>query len=170
MSALIAASFILVGQPGWSPKGPKIKVVLEGGKSFTITTDPKNYPGTVKAVSALVKKNFYSGIKFHRVEPWVVQWGDPQSKTLPTGDPRLGSGGSGHPMKFEGGVIPFVRGVVGIASTGAQVGGDSQLFVITQDAEHLYGKYAVLGKVTEGMKVVDNIKIGDKVVKMLIVK
>ncbi|MCB8932172.1 MAG: peptidylprolyl isomerase [Chthonomonadaceae bacterium] len=59
--------------------------------------------------------------------------------------------------------MDFHRGVVGIASTGLQVGGDSQLFVIKQDRLYLWHSYAVLGKVTQGMEVVDAIQIGDRI-------
>jgi peptidyl-prolyl cis-trans isomerase B (cyclophilin B) len=164
---ILAAALLLVTQTStYNPSGPKIEVDLPRHRSFVITTDPKSSPQTVKAILALVKSGFYDGQKFHRVESWVVQWGDPQSKTLPIGDSRLGSKGSGHALPFEGSDTSFMRGVVGIASTGTRVGGDSQIFVLTRSATHLTGSYAVLGKVTAGMAVVDKIVKGDKIVKV----
>lgn len=151
----------------YNPSGPRIQVTLEGGKSFVIATDPKNYPKTVAGITKLVKNGFYNGQRFHRVEPWVVQWGDPGSKKS-IDQPGIGSGGSGTSLPFEGGVAPFKRGTVGIASTGGGVGGDSQLFVVTKDADWLYNQYAALGKVVSGMNVVDNIKRGDKIVRMVV--
>ena len=121
---------------------------------------------TTKGILKLVRSGFYNGQRVHRVEQWVVQWGDPQSKTLPIEDQRLGGGVSGHPLPFEDSEAAFKRGIVGIASTGKRLGGDSQLFVLTKDAVYLDHEYAVLGKVTSGMKVVDGIRKGDKIVRM----
>ena len=44
--------------------------------------------------------------------------------------------------------VDFKRGIVGVASTGFQVPGDSQLFILKRDTERLYGSYAVVGGVS----------------------
>jgi cyclophilin family peptidyl-prolyl cis-trans isomerase len=59
--------------------------------------------------------------------------------------------------------VDFKRGVVGIASTGLQLPGDSQIFILKKDTLRLYHSYAVLGKVTKGMAVVDAIQVGDRI-------
>ncbi len=167
--SVFAAAVSLLASQAYHPSGPKIGVELTGHRTFVIATDPKGSPKTTKGILKLVRSGFYKGLRFHRVEQWVVQWGDPLSKTLPMGDPRLGSNGSGNPLPFEDAGAQFIRGVVGIASTGSFVGGDSQLFVLTKDANGPTGlnhKYAVLGKVTSGMNVVDHIRLGDKIVRM----
>src|SRR5579862_8185215 len=87
-SALVAAVSLLAAQ-GYHPKGPKIEVELTGHRTFIISTDTKGSPKTVKGILKLVREGFYDGQRFHRVEDWVVQWGDPQSRTLPMGDSRL---------------------------------------------------------------------------------
>jgi peptidyl-prolyl cis-trans isomerase B (cyclophilin B) len=143
--------------------GPKITVNMSSGKSFVIQTDSKGSPKTVKRIVELVNAKFYSGIKFHRVEDWVVQWGDPRSR-----NDGSRKDGSGKGIPFERSPIEFRRGVVGIASTGAGVGGDSQLFVLTKDAPHLNNDYAVLGKVVKGMEVIDKLKVGDTVKSMIV--
>jgi len=154
---------------GQSASAPRIQVTITGGKSFVIQTAPSDSPKTVKRIVALVTQGFYNDQRFHRVEGWVVQWGDPKSKKGVDED-GVGSGGSGQGIPFEESKTSFVAGTVGIASTGMKVGGDSQLFVITQDAAHLTGSYAVLGKVVSGMDVVKSIRRGDKIVSMTIVK
>lgn len=152
---------IAIGFGGGSPTPPQLLVTLAGGKTFTITTDKKGSPKTVQHIIALVAKKFYDGIKVHRVENWVTQWGDPQTKTKPITAPGIGSGGSGKDVPFEGSKVSFVRGVVGLASTGKKVGGDCQLFVLKKDATYLNGDYAVVGVVTKGMTVIDAVKAGE---------
>lgn len=159
-----AIALFVVAQSG-AFTGPSIEVNLEGGKKFVISTDQKGSPKTTARIVELVKEKFYDGIRFHRIESWVVQWGDPKTKKSMS-EPGIGSGGSGKNMPFEESKVSFLRGVVGIASTGTKVGGDSQLFVLTKDAPHLNGNYAVLGKVVVGMDAVDSLQVGSKIVSM----
>lgn len=180
-------------QPGadYRPNGPKIVFTMQKGGSFTITTDPKSSPKTVEHILALVKKGFYDKQRVHRVESWVTQWGSPASKSGPfyKVDPKtgglvvdswthkravtdaVGDGGSGKNIeKFEMCEVDYVRGVVGVASEGLQKPGDSQLFVLKKDAMRLYHSYAVVGKVTSGMDVVDKVLQGDRIKSARVVK
>jgi cyclophilin family peptidyl-prolyl cis-trans isomerase len=154
----------------YNPTGPKIEVSMASGKKFVITTDPAHSPKTVAHILDLVKRKFYDRQRVHRVEYWVTQWGDPLSKTAPMTDPKMGEGDSGHRLPFEMSDIDFTRGVVGIASDGLQNGGDSQIFVLKGDRFYLYHSYAVLGKVSSGMDVVDGIKMGDRIMTMRTLK
>ncbi|MEQ1932449.1 MAG: peptidylprolyl isomerase [Fimbriimonadaceae bacterium] len=147
----------------FQPTGPKLVVTMQNGKSFTITTDKAGSPKTVAHIARLVKQGFYNQQRIHRVEPWVTQWGAPASKTKPMTDESVLGGGSGKDMPFEMSKWDYYRGVVGIASEGLQRGGDSQIFVLKRDAFRLWSSYAVLGKVTKGMAVVDRIKKGDRI-------
>ncbi|MBL8086846.1 MAG: peptidylprolyl isomerase [Chthonomonas sp.] len=163
----LALAAVLLAQPS-SAKGPQIVMTMKGNKQIVIQTNQGESPKTVEHIVALVKKKFYDGIRFHRVEDWVVQWGDPGTKKALDG-PEIGNGGSGKQMKFEGSKFDFKRGAVGIASTGSKVGGDSQIFILTKDSVRLNGMYAVLGWVTKGMDVVDKLKRGDTIVSMRVV-
>ena len=167
----------------YNPSGPVIVATMESGKSFEITTDPKTSPKTIAHILALVKKRFYDDQRIHRVEPWVTQWGAPASKgNKPmmikdkTGkmvvNDAVGDGGSGKDIEdFEMAPgVDFLRGVVGIASNGLQMPGDSQLFVLKSNRMYLYKSYAVVGKVTKGMDVVDKIKFGDRIKSMRVRK
>ena len=159
----------------YRPSGPKIVFTMSNGKTFTITTDPKSSPLTVDHILKLVRKGFYDGQRVHRVEHWVTQWGAPASKNEPldikdkkTGrmvlNEKVGDGGSGKDIsKFEMSEVDYFRGTVGIASNGLQLPGDSQLFVLKKDTPRLYHSYAAVGKVTQGMNVVDAIKRGDRI-------
>jgi len=162
---MLLSTFVLgaaiLGKPT-SPPPPELVVTMSSGKSFVISTDPKNAPKSVTRILQLVGKKFYDGQRFHRVEDWVVQWGAPQSKKS-VDDPGVGNGGSGTNMPFEAGKLSFARGVCGVASTGKRLGGDSQLFIVKRDSQFLNGDYCAWGKVVSGMNVVDGIKRGDKI-------
>lgn len=147
----------------FKPIGPRLIVTMSNGKSFTITTNKKESPITVGHIVNLVNAGFYNRQRIHRVENWVTQWGAPASRTKDLASEAVLGGGSGQNIKFEKSKWDFHRGVVGIASTGLQVGGDSQIFILKGDAFRLYSSYAVLGKVTSGMSVVDGIKKGDRI-------
>ena len=70
----------------------------------TIVADlyEKEAPITVENFEKLANSGFYDGVKFHRViSDFVVQGGDPLSRDLPAGDPRIGTGGPGWKIKCE---------------------------------------------------------------------
>jgi len=174
MIVLIAAT-ILAASNGlpldtYSPGGPEIQVTLTNGASFVIVTDPDGSPKTTAGVLHLVRSHFYDGQRMHRVENWVVQWGDPQSKKLPIDDPRVGSQGSGMQMPFEPHNLHFERTIVGVASNRARTGSNGQIFVLRKDAPILGHNYSVLGKVISGMNVVDRIKKGDRILRMVVLQ
>jgi cyclophilin family peptidyl-prolyl cis-trans isomerase len=90
------------------------------------------------------------------VPGFVIQGGDP------TG---TGAGGPGYQTHDK---VPanaaYTHGVVAMAKSGAEPPGTagSQFFVVTQDAPQLPPDYAIVGKVTEGLDVVDAIgALGD---------
>lgn len=164
---MLLASLVLGGQ---RLTGPKIVVNMANGKSFTIQTDEKGAPKTVAGIAALVKKGFYDGQRVHRVERgFVIQWGDPKSRNG-VDTPGVGSGNNAPALPFEAGRLPFTKGVVGIASTGAGTGGDCQLFVMLGPAPSLNGGYSAMGRVVDGMNVVMNIQKGDKILSMKLIK
>ena len=154
----------------FQPSGPKLEVRMQNGGKFVITTDKAGSPKTVEHIVGLVKRGFYNRQRVHRVEPWVTQWGAPQSKTKNIDTDEVRGGGSGKDIEFEASKWDYHRGVVGIASTGLQVGGDSQIFILKKDTFRLYRSYAVLGKVTSGMDVVDMIKKGDRMISIRVIR
>lgn len=174
LSTLLALTTIQVSglnKPAdFKPVGPKLVVEMANGKSFTITTNKTEAPITVAHIVGLVKKGFYDRQRIHRVESWVTQWGAPASRNRPLTEEAVLGGGSGKDIKFEKSKWDFHRGVVGIASSGLQLGGDSQIFILKKDTFRLYSSYAVLGKVTSGMDVVDKIKKGDRIRRIRVVR
>jgi peptidylprolyl isomerase len=74
---------------------------------------------------------------------------------------RAGMGGSELPdLEAEFSDEPFERGVVGMARSQDPDSGNSQFFIMFAPATHLNGQYTVVGRVTDGMEVVDAIKRG----------
>ncbi len=131
---------------------------------------PGDAPNHVKNFLDLARKGFYDGQRVHRVEPgFVVQFGDPQTKTLALSDPRVGSGGPGYSIKAEFNKRPFDRGVLGMARTNDPNSAGSQVYIMLGPAHFLNGQYTAFGRVTSGMEVVDKIKVGDRITSVKVV-
>jgi cyclophilin family peptidyl-prolyl cis-trans isomerase len=74
---------------------------------------------------------------------------------------RAGMGGSDRPdLAAEFSDERFLRGVVGMARSQNPDSANSQFFIMFDAGEFLNGQYTVVGKVTDGMDVVDAIKRG----------
>lgn len=145
-----------------SRKNGTIRAVLTTQKgTFTIEFLPEDAPLTVDNFVKLARAGYFNGLEVHRVVPnFVMQDGDPR------GD---GNGGPGWSIRCEVNMIPYERGAVGMALSGKDTGG-SQWFVTHSPQPHLDGGYTVFGRVNEtGMKVVDKIVRGDKILSVRII-
>ena len=161
---LIAVALPLSLASAQGTKAPTAVITMESGGQITLEFWPDAAPNHVKNFIDLAGQGFYDGQRVHRVEPkFVVQFGDPQSKTLPMTDPRIGTGGSGKTIKAEFNKRPFDRGVLGMARTNDPDSASSQVYIMTGDAHFLNGQYTAFGKVSKGMDVVDKIKVGDRI-------
>ena len=129
-------------------------------------------PETVANFEKLVKSGFYDGTTFHRViSDFMIQGGDPLSKELPPGDPRIGTGGPGYKIKCEVDNNPrkHQTGTLSMAHAGRDTGG-SQFFITHCPTPHLDRKHTVFGQVLKGQDVVDAIEKGDKMEKVTIIE
>ena len=129
-------------------------------------------PNTVNNFVKLAKSGFYDGLRFHRVIPdFVIQGGCPFSRNL--GDPRVGTGGPGYSIKCEtsAGRQYHDRGVLSMAHAGKDTGG-SQFFIChnRENTQHLDGVHTCFGKLFEGLDVLDAIRQGDLIEKIVIVE
>ena len=112
-------------------------------------------PFTVSSIEHLTRNGFYNDVAFHRVvRNFVIQGGD--------FDRRDGFGGPPYRIPTEPSIETFSRGKVGIASSGPDTEG-SQFFITHTWTPHLDGLYTIFGEVIKGMKIVDQIQIGDQV-------
>jgi peptidyl-prolyl cis-trans isomerase B (cyclophilin B) len=161
LSVLIAAA-TAGAQP--AAKATTAVITLDKGGEIAIEFFPADAPKTVENFLKLAGQGFYDGTTFHRVEPgFVVQGGDPLSKTLPAGDRRIGTGDPGYKIKAEFNKQKHDRGVVAMARSQDPDSAGSQFYITLGPAHFLDGKYTVFGKVTNGMNVVDTIRVGDKI-------
>ncbi len=116
----------------------------------------------------LANANFYNGIKWHRVVPgYVIQGGDPLSRD--NNQDNDGLGGPGYAVAPEISDVPHLRGTVSMVHNGKTFDGGSQFFICLSDQPKLDGQYTVIGKVTEGMDVVDKIRHYDVMNKVYII-
>ena len=119
-------------------------------------------PNHVARIVELAEAGAYDDVYFHRViDGFMAQTGDVQF-AKPDGDMRrAGTGGSDMPdLAAEFSDEDFDRGAVGMARSQDPDSANSQFFIMFAPAPHLNGQYTVVGRVTEGMDVIDAIKRG----------
>lgn len=123
----------------------------------------KDAPNTVKNFVDLSEKGYYDGLTFHRVIPdFVIQGGCPDG---------TGAGGPGYTIdcELDGENQYHDRGVLSMAHAGRNTGG-SQFFIChsRNNTAHLDRNHTCFGKVTEGLDVIDDIRQGDKILKITV--
>ncbi|HOG34800.1 MAG TPA: peptidylprolyl isomerase [Petrotogaceae bacterium] len=133
----------------------KAVITMENEEKIVVELYEKYAPLTVKNFIDLCRKNFYSGLTFHRiVKGFVIQGG------CPNGD---GTGGPGYEIKGEfstngiNNTLKHTKGVISMARSSDPDSAGSQFFIMLDDHSHLDGNYAAFGKVIHGMEVVDKI-------------
>ncbi len=129
-------------------------------------------PKTVENFVKLANEGFYNGLAFHRVIPdFVIQGGCPLSRDM--SDRRVGTGGPGYSIDCEltGENQYHDRGVLSMAHAGRNTGG-SQFFIChsRSNTKHLDRQHTCFGKVYEGDEVIDLIRAGDQIEKIIIVE
>ncbi len=138
-----------------NPKEGNPTVVVETSEgTFEMELFMDKCPETAANFKSLVEQGFYDGLSFHRIVNTgsfkIIQGGDPK------GD---GSGGSGKNIDFEAsaGALKHERGSLAMARSDDKNSASSQFYICGMPISSLDGEYAVFGKVTKGMDVVDAI-------------
>jgi peptidylprolyl isomerase len=143
--------------------GLQVEVAGEGANG-TITIDLLEdlAPKHVAQITAIAESGAYNGVVFHRViDGFMAQTGDVQFGQSSGNTSRAGMGGSDMPdIQAEFSSEPFKRGIVGMARSQNPNSANSQFFIMFDDGDFLNGQYTVVGRVTAGMDVVDQIKLG----------
>jgi cyclophilin family peptidyl-prolyl cis-trans isomerase len=134
------------------------RVLMETSKgAVTIELDAAKAPLTVANFLEYVDAGFYNGTVFHRVIPdFMIQGGgfEPGMRQKPTGDPVRNEAANG---------LTNQRGTIAMARTRNPHSATAQFFINLKHNDFLdhpgqdgWG-YAVFGRVTDGMAVVDAI-------------
>jgi len=173
---LLLAAFVLGAAQAYKP-GPgetAIKLEVEGRGDIYIKLYTKEAPKATGQILKLAKQGFYNGQRFHRVErqprPFLVFFGDPQSKSKDLDDPNMGNGGSGTKIPYEDSGYHHREGAVGLAHpVGNKDAGDSQFYMVLGPARFLDGSYTVFGMVVSGLDVMKRLDRGDRVVNVSVV-
>ncbi len=124
--------------------------LAEGTNEFITDPNLKNRP-------------YYDGLKFHRViEDFMIQTGDPLG---------TGSGDAGYKFKDEFCEFRFDKGGVLAMANNGPTTNSSQFFITHLETPWLDGKHTIFGQVVgNGMEVVNQIKQGDFMKKVTIIR
>lgn len=154
----------------------QVRITTEKG-DIVIELYDATAPLTVSNFVYLAEHEFYNNLTFHRREEgFVIQGGDPSGNG--TGGPgytfadEFGTDARWEPLPADNPVQQqttsrggpqlywYHRGTVAMANRGPDTNG-SQFFIMLADVP-LPEAYTIFGRVTEGMDVVDQIQVGDK--------
>ena len=138
-------------------KGEELTAVVETScGTFDIALDTTRAPKIANSFAYLAEEGFYDGLDFHRIVPeFVIQGGDPLGN---------GTGGPGYKVTEKPPAnLAYTKGIVAMAKSSTEPPGTagSQFFVVTGADAGLPPEYALVGKVSSGMDVVERIgKLG----------
>jgi peptidyl-prolyl cis-trans isomerase B (cyclophilin B) len=119
----------------------------------------EDVPRTVNNFVFLAREGFYDDTTFHRVIPgFMAQGGDP------TG---TGTGTPGYSFADEFTEHTHLAGALSMANSGPNTNG-SQFFITYTPQHPLDGKHSVFGQLIEGMDVLERIKPGDALKRVII--
>jgi cyclophilin family peptidyl-prolyl cis-trans isomerase len=147
--------------PNMNTSSEKVLVTLKTNQGdIILELYADKAPKTVANFVKLAQDNFYNGILFHRViKGFMIQGGDPLTKSEPTNWGIHGTGGPGYKFADEQNDIRLERGVIAMANSGLDTNG-SQFFIMTaRQPMQLAGYYTAFGRVVGGMEVVDKIEV-----------
>jgi peptidyl-prolyl cis-trans isomerase B (cyclophilin B) len=166
--------------PGLPRLNGKATVVMTvKGKQISIELDGTNAPISAGNFVDLVQKKFYDGLTFHRVvKNFVVQGGDPKGngsggyipqgstseRRIPLEIKPSGASSPTYSQPISGAPqLEHKRGAIAMARSGQPDSASSQFYFTLEDVPYLNGNYAVFGKITQGVEVIDTIAQGDKI-------
>lgn len=146
-------------QPAALATGEQRQIVMTTSMGeITLLVEADLSPIAVGNFVALAECGFYDNVIFHRIAymqdgtPFVIQGGDP------TG---TGRGGPGYLINDEPVIGEYSRGVLAMARSAEPNSQGSQFFIVLDDGARppleSARTYAILGRVTTGMDVVDAI-------------
>jgi peptidyl-prolyl cis-trans isomerase B (cyclophilin B) len=143
-AALVSAP-VEVNVAAKDAKAPRLGVRLETSHGpYTAVFRPDVAYNTVESFATLVKRGFYSGLKFHRIlKGFMAQGGDPKG---------TGEGGPGYFLPIEANLrLRHTRGVMSMARSQPPDTAGSQFFIMFETNEQLdQGRYTTFAEMKEG--------------------
>lgn len=140
----------------------RLRVTMDpasGGGSFVVRLRGDAAPIMGARLLALVRRGYYDGLTWHRVEhDFVIQGGSPGANEYVGADRYL---------RDELGGVSHARGTLGMSTRGHDTG-DAQWFVNLRDNRRLDADYTVWGEVVEGMDVVDGVLEGARIARIAV--
>jgi peptidyl-prolyl cis-trans isomerase A (cyclophilin A) len=107
-------------------------------------------PKMVERFKQLAADGTYDGVTWHRINPSVIQSGDPLSKNENPADD--GTGKSSKPnVEAEFSDVPYDTAIVGAARGQDNNSANSQFFITLKREPGFDNRYTIFGKVIEGM-------------------
>jgi peptidylprolyl isomerase len=156
---------LILGLMAGTAQATGIEIQVAGQANGTITIDlfEDVAPQHAERITRLATDGAYDGVVFHRViEGFMAQTGDVEYGKMGGNLSYAGRGGSSYPnLPAEFSDVPYDRGVVGMARAQSPNSANSQFFIMFEPGYFLNGQYTVIGQVTNGMDVVDAIKLGN---------
>jgi peptidylprolyl isomerase len=161
MRKLGAVMALLLASPAFGA-GLEIDIAGEANGTIVIDLFEDVAPGHTARMLQLAEDGAYDGVVFHRViDGFMAQTGDVEYGRIGQDMRFAGRGGSQYPdLPAEFSDLSFERGVVGMARAANPDSANSQFFIMFAPVPQLNGDYTVVGEVTSGMEIVDQIKRG----------
>ncbi|MGK7755569.1 MULTISPECIES: peptidylprolyl isomerase [unclassified Roseovarius] len=158
----LSALFTILAAPALAT-GLEIEVAGEANGTIKVDLLEDVAPGHVEQITELAREGAYDNVVFHRViDGFMAQTGDVEFGKMGGDMSMAGRGGSDRPdLAAEFSDITFDRGVVGMARSQSPDSANSQFFIMFAPGPFLDGEYTVVGRVTEGLDVLDDIKRGE---------
>ena len=125
---------------------------LDKGGSVVIELYPEKAPKTVARIMKLAEEGFYDGLKFHRVESFLVQTGKGKHDL-----PQLEGEMFGQKIWHEEGMVGMARLPNGYDTA------TTQFYIMKERMPKLNGEYTLFGKVLSGMEHIHSLEKGRKI-------
>jgi peptidyl-prolyl cis-trans isomerase B (cyclophilin B) len=144
------------------PNQDKLVILDTSYGRIIIALDDFAAPKTCRNFRQLILDGFYNNTVFHRVIPnFIIQGGDPNSKSSATDRNTYGLGGPGYTIPAEIN-LKHDRGAVAMARLPDSVNpqrdsNGSQFYICLAPSPTLDDQYTVFGHVIQGMDVADKI-------------
>ena len=140
-------------------------VIITNKGKIKLELYPEDAPWHVANLKYLADKGFYQGLKFHLFYPdYIIQGGDPLG---------TGKGGPGYSLPAEFSKRQHIAGTLGMARLENSYNPErrsngSQFHILMREAPRMDNDFTIIGKVTEGMKVVKKLRLGDTIKDLVV--